>query len=518
MVDYREILRLKSLDYNLTQIAQALHSSRNTIREVEKLADAKGISWPLDTGVTNQKLYELLYPERLEKAKVYLEPDCASIHEELAKKGVNLTLLHSEYKVTCASVGRVPYQYTQYCEIYRTWARKSKATMRIHHKPGDAMEVDWAGGTLPIKDPVTGEEDPAYLFVSVLPCSCYAYAELCSDMKSENWLLSHVHAYEYFGGVPRLLIPDNLKTGVTKNTRLETIINRSYTELADHYCTAVVPTRVNAPKDKSHAEGTVSYASTWILAALRNETFFSLADAKVAVAEKLEELNERPFKKRKGNRREAYLLEEKEFMQPLPDNPYEPSIWSEQKVLVDYTVTDGLNKYSVPYDLIGEVVSIRVTRDAVEVFFHGNRVALHTRDHTHRRDPITVPAHMPENHRQYLTYTKDDFLSWAMTVGPNTEEVVRFFLESGRAPEQGFKSCVSLRKNAERYKAARIEEACRQILTFSGDPSIRGINTLLKSPVTSGRSIDPAPPSKTVRRSRGITRGAEQFRKGGGEQ
>ena len=518
MVDYREILRLLSLKYNYTQISEALHSSRNTIREVGKLADEKGISWPLEEELTNQKLYELLYPERLAKAQVYMEPDCAYLHTELAKKGVNLTLLHEEYKVRCAGAGRVPYQYTQFCEIYRSWARKSRATMRIHHKPGDAMEVDWAGGTLPITDPVTGETMPAYLFVAVLPCSCYAYAELCSDMQSENWLLCHAHAYEYFDGVPRLLIPDNLKTGVTKNTRLDTIINRSYTELADHYGTAVVPTRVKAPKDKSHAEGTVSYASTWILAALRNDTFFSLADAKEAVAEKLEFLNGYPFKKREGNRREAYLLEEKEFMQPLPANPYEPSVWSEQTILLDYTVTDGLNKYSVPYDLIGEVVSVRMTRDTIEVFFNGNRVAVHPRDRKRRRDPITVPSHMPENHRQYLAYTKDDFETWAAAIGPNTEKVVHFFLESGRAPEQGFKSCVSLKKYADRYKKARIEEACRQILTFSGEPSIRGLGILLKSPVTGKRAADASPPSKPVRRSRGITRGADQFRRGGDEQ
>ena len=337
------------------------------------------------------------------------------------------------------------------------------------------MEVDWAGGTLPIKDPITGETVPAYLFVGVLPCSCYVYAELCSDMKSENWLLCHVHAYEYFGGVPRLTIPDNLRTGVLKNTRLETILNRSYSELADHYGTAVVPARVRRPQDKSHAEGSVSYASTWILAALRNETFFSLADAKESVAEKLEELNGFPFKKREGNRRDAYIHEEKEFMQPLPVNPYEPSLWSDQTVPLDYTVTDGLNKYSVPYDLIGESVSVRMTRGTVEVFFHGNRVAVHPREVSRRRDPVMITSHMPENHRQYLAYTKDDLQSWASTIGPNTERVVRFFLESGTAPEQGFKSCVSLKKYADRYKTERIEEACRQILLFTGDPSIRGI-------------------------------------------
>lgn len=518
MVDYREILRLSSLNYYQTQIAQALHCSRNTIREVEKLAKEKGISWPLEKELTNQRLEELLFPERLEKAHVYMNPDCAHIHSELAKKGVNLSLLHSEYKVACANAGRVPYQYTQFCDIYRSWAKKSKATMRIHHKPGDEMEVDWAGGTLPVTDSVTGDSYPAYLFVAVLPCSCYAYAELCDDMKSENWLLCHVHAYEYFGGVPRLLIPDNLRAGVTKNTRLDTILNRSYVELSDHYGTAIVPTRVRAPKDKSHAEGTVSYASTWILAALRNETFYSLADAKNAVAEKLELLNEYPFKKREGNRREAYLLEEKEFMQPLPENPYEPSVWSDQTVLLDYTVTDGINKYSVPYDLIGEEVGVRISRATVEVFFHGSRVCTHVREHARKRDPIVITSHMPENHRQYLTYTKDDFESWANSIGVSTEKVMRYFLESGRAPEQGFKFCVSLRKYADKYSKDRIEEACRQILTFSGEPSIRGIGVLLKSPIIGKPSDNASSASNVTRRSRrsgGITRGAKQFREEG---
>ena len=517
MVDYREILRLTCLNYTQTEIALSLRCSRNTVRDVVKTASNKGLSWPLDEELNNQRLKELLYPERLEKAQVYMEPDCSYIHAELAKKGVNLSLLHSEYVMKCNTVGKVPYQYTQFCETYRSWAKKSKATMRIHHKPGDAMEVDWAGGTLPITDPITGITEPAYLFVAVLPCSCYAYAELCSDMKTDNWLMCHAHAYEYFGGVPRLLIPDNLKTGITKNTRLETIINSSYVDLADHYCTAIVPTRVRAPKDKSHAEGTVSYASTWILASLRNRTFFSIGEAKEAVAEKLELLNTYPFKKREGNRRDAYLNEEKDFMQPLPTNSYEPSIWSEQTIQLDYTVNDGINKYSVPYDLIGEKVSVRTTNNTIEVFFHNNRVAVHQRDCIRRHDPIVLQAHMPEKHRQYLAYTKEDFLSWAKGVGPNTEKVIHVFLESGRAPEQGFKSCVSLKKFTDRYKNVRIEEACRQILTFSGEPSIRGIAALLKNPIMEKNTSEPSKSSSSGHRSRGLTRGPEQFTKGGDE-
>ena len=515
MVNYREILRLQSLGQNITQIAKAIHGSRHTVRDVEKLAKKKGICWPLSDELTDQNIHDLLYPERAARAKVYLNPDCEWIHRELARKGVNLTLLWTDYEAKCIAANRVPYQYTQFCEIYRAWAIKSRATMRITHKPGDAMEVDWAGGTLPIRDPATGIEEPAYLFVAVLPCSCYAYAELCGDMMSENWLLCHVHAYEYFDGVPRLLISDNLKTGVIRNTKYETLLNRTYNEMADHYGTAVVPARVRHAKDKPHAEGTVSYASTWILAALRDEIFFSLAEAKEAVAGKLEELNGFPFKKRAGNRREAYFQEEKEFMQPLPVNPYEPSVWHEQKVLFDYTVSDGTNKYSVPYDLIGKTVSIRVTRDMVEVFFQENRVALHMREHTAKRDAIIKPAHMPEKHRQYLTYTKEDFLSWAAGVGQYTEKVIRFFLESGKAPEQGFKYCVSLRNYGNTYKNERIEEACRQILTFSGEPSIRGISILLKSTVTDKTKHTPPTGMTAAHRSRGITRGAAQFRKGG---
>ena len=512
MINYREIMRLRSLGYSITQIAAAVHSSRNTVRDVQRRADRHGLEGPVDDDVTNKMLYEQLYPERSNRVHVWMEPDCEWIHNELPGKGVNLTLLWEEYKVKALNAGKVPYQYSQFCKKYRSWAQKTKATMRIHHKPGDSLEVDWAGATLPITDSISGEISEAYLFVGVLPCSCYAYAELFDNMRSENWLIAHVNAYEYFGGVPRLLIPDNLRTGVTKNTRYETVLNRSYTEMADHYGTAIVPTRVEHPQDKSSAEGTVKYATTWILAALRNETFFSLNDARAKVAEKLEELNSTPFKKRKGSRREAYLFEEKEFMQPLPVNPYEPSVWSTQTVLHDYTVTDGINKYSVPFDLIGESVDIRTTRDAVEVFFNGNRVAVHVRNSTRKRDPIIKPVHMPENHRRYLEYTSEDFKSWASGVGSNTLKVVKRFLGAGRAPEQGYKPCISLRKFSERYSEAKLEEACRQVLTFSGEPTIRGISILLKNPVKETVNKDG---NNTKHRGQGITRGAEQFREGG---
>jgi hypothetical protein len=334
---------------------------------------------------------------------------------------------------------------------------------------------------------VTGEVSKAYLFVAVLPCSGFAFAELCEDMKMENWLLCHVHAYSYFGGVPSLLIPDNLKTGVKNNTRYETVLNRSYQELAEHYNTAIVPTRVKPPQDKSHAEGTAKFSSTWILAALRDQWFFSIADAKAAVSEKLEALNDRSFKGREGCRRFAYLDEEKEFMRLLLNTPYETAVWSpELKVGLDYLVSDGLNKYSVPFDLIGEKVSLRLTKTLVGVFYRGSRVSFHTRERVRLREPVVKPEHMPPEHRKYLAYNESDFTAWAESIGENTKKVVRHFLTSGKEAEQGFKACASVTKLADRYGPAQLEAACEYLLSFTAAPSIRTLRTILKNGQTCG--------------------------------
>ena len=362
MVNYKEILRLASEGNSQRQIAVSVGHSRDTVSEFLAAAKVHNLNWPLDESMTNEQIEAILFPERYSAVSMYLEPDYLYIHAELAKRGVTLTLLWNEYVQKAESLGKKPYMTTQFGDKYRAWARITKATMRIHHKPGDAMQVDWAGDTLSVYDSMTGEITPAYLFIAVLPCSCYIYAEVTADMKLENWLNCHVHAYEYFGGVTRLLIPDNLKTGVTKNNRYETVLNRSYQEMAEYYDTAIVPARVEHPKDKSLAEGSVKFASTWILAALRNEHFFTLNEAKEAVRMKLEELNLREFRQREGCRRSAYLEEEKAFMKPLPAQRYELATWNPNiKVGTDYLVSDGRNKYSVPFDLIGEKVDIRLT-------------------------------------------------------------------------------------------------------------------------------------------------------------
>lgn len=512
MTDYREILRLKSMGYSNREIEASVRSSHHTIKSVIELAQKHNISYPLDNDITNADIERLFFPERKISLVKRKEPNYAYIHKELAKPGVTLTLLWNEYCDECRTNGEVPYMSTQFNEKYHNWAKLTKATMRIQHKPGDAMQVDWAGTTIPYCDSVTGIESEAYLFVAVLPCSCYAYVEACDDMKQENWLLCHVHAYEYFGGATRLLIPDNLKTGVISHTRYEVKLNQSYQELADHYGTAIVPARVRHPQDKSLAEGTVKFASTWIIAALRNRQFFSITEVKEAVKEKLAELNDKPFQKAEGTRKSAYLNEEKEFMIPLPAVPYEPAVWSQATVGSDYLISDGKNKYSVPFDLIGEKVQIRLTKNIVEVFFNGGRVASHNRLSLPQRYPIVIQSHMPEEHKKYLNYNEDNFIEWGNSVGEKTSEVVRYFLKSGKASEQGYKPCINLMKLSERYGKAKLESACERVLDITSVPSIRNISTFLKN----GNAKNDTELKEKSSESYGITRGAAYFKRGGG--
>ncbi len=264
MTNYREILRLQGLQYSRRAITRATDSSRNTVEKV--LASAQlHLTWPLDADVTNADLKQLLFPDKHKASSQYAEPDYPYIHRELARSGVALTLRWKEYCAKCHEDGRKSYMSTQFGEHYRRWARITKATMRIQHKPGDAMQVDWAGDTIVVQDPITGERSAAYLFIAVLPCSYYTYAEACEDMKTENWLNRHVHAFDYFGGVARLLIPDNCKTAALSNTRYDVVLNRSYQELPEHYGTAIVPARVRKPRDKRSAEASVRFAETWII-------------------------------------------------------------------------------------------------------------------------------------------------------------------------------------------------------------------------------------------------------------
>ncbi len=512
MVDYKAILRLNSEKLSLRQIAARVGNSHHTVKNVIDTAAKNGVAWPIEEDVTNQELEKLLFPDRMvSKNVMYAEPDYSYIHKELSKKGVTLTLLWNEYCERCRTNGEISYMSTQFCDKYRRWEKVTKATMRINHKPGETMQVDWAVGTIPYYDSVTGEEFKAYLFVAVLPCSGIIYVEACNDMKQENWLMCHVHAYEYFGGVTRILVPDNLKTGVTANTRYETQLNESYRELAEHYGTAIVPARVRHPQDKGLVERSVGFSTTWITAAMRERKFFSIAEVKEAVAERLEFINNKPFQKLPGCRTEAYLNEEKEFMLPLPATPYEPAIWLQSKVGNDYLISDGKNKYSVPFDLIGEKVQIRLTRNTVEVFFKGSRMTSHKRLDVCRMKPVIKTDHMPENHKKYLSYNADEFMNWAKDIGKSVLDVVESFLSIGDVPEQGYKSCISLMKLCERYGKKKLNSVCERILCITSAPKIRNIASLLKSDGNNDVQEKESSDEKY-----GITRGAAYYSRKGG--
>ena len=449
MIDYREIIRLKNLKFSNVAIANSLCCSRNTVSEVLKLAESHSLEWPIPETLTNKDIEQLFYPGRGTNEGRRL-PDYEYIYNELAKPGVTLSLLWAEYCAKCEAEHTIPYQHTQFNEKYHAYAASKKATLRIKRKPGETMEVDWIGDTLKVYDSANCCEIPAYIFVAVLPCSLYGYAEAFPDMKSNHWIEAHVHAYSFFGGVTRILVPDNLKTGVIKNTRTELILNRSYHEMAEHYGTAIIPARPVKPKDKPNAEGTVKVLETWILAALRNRKFFTFQELNKAIHKKLEEFNAKPFQKKKGSRLSAFLEEERDFLMPLPASPYETAVWSTATIQPDYLITVGNCKYSVPYEFIGKKVDIRAAENSIEVFYHGDRIASHVRK-MYAPEPIYLPEHMPENHRKFLEYNTESFLDWGKSMGHSTHLVIKHFLFMHKVEQQGYKSCASLMKLADRY-------------------------------------------------------------------
>lgn len=463
---------------------------------------------PIPDALTNNDLELILYPERAQK-QGRLMPDYEYVYNELAKPNVTLTLLWGEYCAKCEAAGAIPYQHTQFNEKYHAYAASKKATLRINRKPGELMEVDWAGSTLAVTDSVTGESITAYIFVACLPCSMYSYAEATPDMKISCWVQAHIHAYNYFGGVTRILTPDNAKVAVIKNTRTETVLNRSYQEMAEHYGTAIVPARPVSPKDKASVEGTVGVLSTWIIASLRNEKFFSFRELNEAIRIKLDEFNSRPFQKRKGCRLSAFMEEEKAFLMPLPTTPYETAVWSSETIQPDYLVTVGNSRYSVPYEYIGRKVDVRATEKCVEIFYHNQRIASHVRV-AYSADPIYIPEHMPEAHRRYRNYNEDSFQQWAEDIGTSTAMVVSIFLHMHKTPQQGYKSCASMMKLADRFTPARLEAACAKALSYTPSPSLKNISTILQN----GQDKIKAGTTPRTSGSHGLTRRAAR-EKGG---
>jgi transposase len=437
-------------------------------------------------------------------------PDYEYVHKEMLKSGVTLQLLWFEYCDKCRRDSEIPYQLTQFKKYYRDYVVTNKATMRISRKPGETLEVDWAGATAEIIDTDTGEVIDAYIFVAALPYSGYSYVEAFLNQKQDSWITAHINAYSFFGGVTQILVPDNLKTGIIKNSKTETILNRTYQEMSEHYGTAVIPARVKTPKDKATVEGTVGIISTYILAALRNERFFSLRELNEAIREKLHTFNHKPFQKKDGSRASAFA-EERAFLLPLPVRAFEMAEWKIATVQYDYHICVDERFYSVPYEYIKQKVDIRTTRNVVEVFFESNRICSHVRLTGNQERRSTQETHMPPNHQQYIQWNGEKFREWAGKIGENTAAVIEVTLSGYKVEQQGYKNCMALLKLADKYTPERLEAACAKALTYTSRPNYKNIQTILKS---NQDRISDASADISDKSEFGFTRGADYYKGG----
>jgi len=475
MRNTKEILRLKWLNgVSARAIAKSCNLPRSTVGDCLKRAAAAGLSWPLPDGMDDTQLDLLLYPPASSASGDRPLPDLLHVHQELKRKGVTLFLLWQEYKAQYPD----GFQYSRFCDMFRAFKGTLTVSMRQTHLAGEKLFVDYTGPTIPIVNRTTGEVHPAQVFVAVLGASSYSFVEATMTQGLADWTGSHVRAFEFFGGVPEIVVPDNLKSGVTKPCRYDPEINPSYADLARHYGVAVIPARVRKPKDKAKAEGGVLLVERWIMAVLRNRTFFSLSEANAAIGELLTKLNERPFKKLTGCRRSQFEELDKPALKALPDQPYEYAEWKLARVGIDYHIEVNGHYYSVPYSLIKQQLNIRMTKSTVECFHKAKRVAMHI--HSIDKGFSTIPEHMPASHRFHAEWTPDRIIRWSRNIGENTAIAANVIMSSRRHPEQGFRACMGLMSMGKKYNDKRLEAACHRALQ-TGCVSYKSIKSILNT-------------------------------------
>jgi len=452
-----DVLRLRlSAGLSIRQIRASTKVSVGAIQKLLARADELGLSWPLPAELDEAALARLFYPAaHAESDKRFAAPDWPAIHLELKRAGVTKQLAWEEYT---AQFPNRCYSYSQFCARYRRWCQTLKRSMRQIHRAGEKLFVDYAGQTVPVVNPGTGEFWSAQVFVAVLGASNYTYAEATRSQALADWLGSHVRAFEFFGGLPGVVIPDNLKSGVTSACRYDPELNPSYQQLAEHYQVAVIPARPYKPKDKAKAEVGVQIVERWILARLRHQTFFSLAELNRAIAALLVELNQRPFKALPGNRQEAFERIDRPALKPLPAHPYRYTAIKTVKVNIDYHVDYQRHLYSVPHQYVGQKLELHATDTLVEVYGQGRRVAVHPRSHS--PGMTTDPAHMPERHRHQHQWTPERLENWAGAIGEQTRAWVHEQLARRAHPEQAYRVCLGLLNLSRDYAAPRLEAAC----------------------------------------------------------
>ncbi len=451
----REILRLKwEVGLSHRAIARSCSVGLGTVSLYLKRAREAGLSWPLPEALDETALEAQVLRRPRPPTGPRPQPDPAHIHRELKRQGVTLHLLWVEYLETHPA----GYRYSQFCEIYRRWAKKLNPSMRQRHRAGEKAFVDYSGKKPHLVDRRTGEKIPVELFVGVLGASSYTYAEATPSQELPHWIAAHTRMLEFFDGSPAIYVPDNLKSGITTPCRYEAEVNRTYQELAAHYGAVVIPARVGKARDKAKVEASVLVAQRWILAALRDQTFFSLVELNQAIWQKLGELNGRPMQRLGASRRELYEQFDRPALKPLPAQRYELAEWKPCRVSIDYHVEVAKNYYSVPYQLVGELLEARFSATIVEVYFKSKRVASHRRL-TGRGQASTLAEHMPSSHRAHAEWTPSRLIRWAETTGPATGRLVAEILRRRRHPEQGYRACLGIFRLGKRYGAERLEAA-----------------------------------------------------------
>lgn len=473
----REILRLRWADKrSLREVGLACGVGSTTVHDVLARAKAAGLTWPLADDLDDAALEAKLYapPEAGRERPL---PDFAAIYREMKRRGVTLELLWQEYRAEHPNDG---YGYSRFCDLYREWRGQLDVVMRQEHRAGEKLFVDWAGMTMPIVDATTGEVKEHPVFVAALGASSFTYAEVFESQALRCWIAGHVHAFEYVGGVTAITVPDNPKTAVIGPDFYEPDLHATYAEMAQHYGTAVIPARVRRPRDKAKVENAVLQVERWVLAPLRDQTFFSIAEANRAIRERLDWLNDRPLSRLDGSRRSLWQEIDRPALRPLPARRFEIPEWKVNVgVNIDYHVEFDRHSYSVPHALRRHRVDVRATATIVEVFAKGRRVASHRRSYK-RGGFTTDPAHMPDAHRRYAEWTPSRMIRWAETIGPETALTVRAVLESRPHPEQGFRSCLGIIRLADRYDTERVEGACQRARRI-GAPSYRSVKSILKN-------------------------------------
>ena len=490
----KSVLRLASLGLSQRQIGLSCQIGQATVSDYLNLAGQAGLKWPDVADWDEDRLVAAVLPSSNLAApwRKTVEPDYAAARRQLqTHKHLTLQLLWQEYRE------RQPegYGYSRYCGLYRAWLKRQDVVLRHEHRAGEKLFVDYAGDTIPVSDGGTGDIGASAVFVAVLGASNYTFAEATWTQGLADWIGSHLRAFEFFGGVPEIIVPDNLKSGVTKACRYEPDLNRTYEEMAAHYGVAVIPARRRKPRDKAKVETGVLVVERWILAALRKRKFFSLREVNEAIAELLTRLNARPFRKADGTRRSLFELLDAPAMRTLPAERYQYGDWATARVNIDYHVVCDGHFYSVPYRLVQEQVELRASASTIEIFHKGTRVASHVRSHMPNK-ATTVDEHRPKSHQRYLQWTPLRLVEWGKTVGPLTAELLERILASKPHPEQGFRSCLGIIRLGDKYGKPRVEAAARRALlhrTYSYK-SVESILKLNLDTLTEPGAEPPKPP------------------------